>query len=140
MNSAPEAGLKSEINVTPLVDVMLVLLIVFMVVTPMILSQGIQLPNGEHVAPVSNQDRAKTISLTETGLLFFEQVPVSEAGLQERLRELHETSPGVQVVLRADRRVVYGEVHRILDLAAGAGFHNLALQADAAARPQNPLQ
>lgn len=130
MNTESGAGLKSEINVTPMVDVVLVLLIIFMVVTPMMVSQGIQLPNGKHVGPVREQDRAKTIALTETGLLFYEQEPVSEEALQEHLRELFRTNPATQVVLRADRRVVYGDVHRILDIASGAGFHNLALLAD----------
>lgn len=130
MQTTSETDVRAEINVTPLVDVVLVLLIIFMVVTPMMVTQGIELPKGAHSKKVAESDRSRTISLTAQGVLFFDQEPVSEILLGERLRGLYGRNPEAQVILRADRRVQYGDVHHVLDLAATVGFHNLSLLAD----------
>lgn len=129
---------RADINVTPLVDVVLVLLIIFMVVMPVMVTQGIQLPNGPHGTP-HPEDRMKSISMTAAGLLFYEQEPVTEEALSQRLHDLHARNPEAQVVLRADKRILYGDVHHVLDLAAGAGIQNLALLADpGSSQRQNP--
>ena len=129
-------GIKSEINITPLVDVVLVLLVIFMVVTPMLVSQGINLPQSKNGQPEKNNPvKQRTISLTAQGLMFFEQEPVSEEVLLQRL---HNLEPGTRVVLKADMAASYGAVHHILDLASGAGFRDLALLAEPAKKTKSP--
>lgn len=117
---------KSEINVTPLVDVVLVLLIIFMVVTPMIVSRDVELPVTQNpkAAPEGSQ---KIIYLTETGDLFFEDAPVMDEILLARLQELHQTRPGTQILLQADRRLSYNTVMGALELIARSGFDQVGL-------------
>jgi biopolymer transport protein TolR len=134
MDADGKPGIKSEINVTPLVDVVLVLLIVFMVIMPVMVTQGIQLPKTQNKS-VPPGDRSKTISMTREGMLYFEQEVVSEELLAQRLKSLQARNPEAQVILRADRSLTYGRVHHILDLATTAGFRNLALLADPGPSP-----
>lgn len=124
---------KAEINVTPLVDVVLVLLIIFMVVTPMINEHGIRLPqaNGKHA---SERDTTKTISLAVDGSILWEQKRVSPQILANRLQELRERLPEARLYVRADRRLKYGEVCAILDVVSIHGFHNLELQVEPTTR------
>lgn len=131
---AESAGVRAEINVTPLVDVVLVLLIIFMVIMPVMVTQGIRLPQTKNIHP-HPEDRSKTISLTSGGMMYYEQEIVTEEGLVERLKELQNRNPDAQVILKADRRIAYGDVHHVLDVAEGAGFHNLALLADPGPSP-----
>src|SRR6185369_5620547 len=114
---APAQEIRSEINVTPLVDVVLVLLIIFMVVTPMMVTREVQLPetNKPGAQPPENQ---KLIYLTESGDLFFEESPMLAENLVERLQKLRSEDPNAQILLRADRRLTYAKVSDALDLIA----------------------
>ncbi|RMF92134.1 MAG: biopolymer transporter ExbD [Nitrospinota bacterium] len=114
----------SEINVTPLVDVMLVLLIIFMVTAPM-LQQGIevQLPT-EAGAPLPEQSPL-VITLPDEHRLYLNDHPVTLPALE---RALHTAARTRQAVfLRADRRIPYGAVVRIMALAQKAGIENLGM-------------
>jgi biopolymer transport protein TolR len=121
-------GIKSEINVTPLVDVVLVLLIIFMVVTPMIVSHNVELPVTKNPGKTS-QESQKFIYLTETGDLFFEEVPVVDDVLLARLQELQQRKPSTQILLQADRRLSYNTVMDALELIARSGFDQVGLVA-----------
>ena len=121
---------KAEINVTPLVDVVLVLLIIFMVITPMITVHGIQVPQASHGKRASEKEEVQTISLAADGSVFWEEERVSPEMLTSRLTELAKRQPDSRLFVRADRRLEYGKVCRILSLASGHGFNNLALQVE----------
>jgi biopolymer transport protein TolR len=120
--------IRSEINVTPLVDVVLVLLIIFMVVTPMMVSRDVQLPETQTpgAQPPENQ---KLIYLTDSGDLFFEETPVVAESLVARLQKLRSEDPNAQILLRADRRLTYAKVSDTLDLIATGGFSHVGLVA-----------
>ncbi len=120
--------IKAEINVTPLVDVVLVLLIIFMVVTPMIVSRNVQLPVTAKPGSEPQQIK-KIVYLTSNGDLFFEDVPVIEDILTGRLQELHRRSPDTKILLHADRRLRYDKVMQTLDLISSSGFSEIGLVA-----------
>ena len=118
--------MKSEINVTPLVDVVLVLLIIFMVVTPLMVSHEVRLPetNSHGTQTLENQ---KIIYLTEAGDLFLEESPMIPENLVLRLQEIRAKNPSAQILLRADRRLAYAKVSDAPDLIQQGGFSEVAL-------------
>lgn len=118
-------GSLSEINVTPLVDVMLVLLIIFMITSP-ILFQGVdvQLPKTESGDAV--QSEKFVISITNDRKLYINRDIVHINLIEEKLKALH--SAGVQsVFLRADERVEYGFILHIMDIARKSGITQVSL-------------
>ncbi|MFC7473649.1 ExbD/TolR family protein [Dankookia sp. GCM10030260] len=117
----------AEINVTPLVDVMLVLLVIFMVTAPM-LTAGIQvdLPRAA-AARLAPPEPPLELGLTRAGELFLGKEPVAEPALEPRLVALHAESPDRALHLRADRGIEYGEVLRIMALVQRAGIQRVAL-------------
>ena len=118
--------IKSEINVTPLVDVVLVLLIIFMVVTPMIVSHNVKVPETQKPGP-PGPGTQKIIYLTETGGLFFEEDPVVDEILFARLQELQQRKPDTRILLQADRKLSYNTVMDTLDLISRSGFNEVGL-------------
>ena len=119
--------LMSEINVTPMVDVMLVLLIIFMVTAPMMM-QGldVNLPQVDSTAIRSKGERV-VISLTSKGEIFIDdyKVPLEDLGLKvARILEVQKVN---EVALRADKSIPYGQVVRIMAVVRKAGVTNLGL-------------
>ena len=122
-----EANPVSEINVTPLVDVMLVLLVIFMVTAPMLTAGvAVDLPRTA-AAPLTPPQPPLELSLTREGGLFLGQDAVEEAALEPRLAALHGESPDRALHLRADRGIEYGEVLRVMGLVQKAGISKVAL-------------
>jgi biopolymer transport protein TolR len=120
----------SEINVTPLVDVMLVLLIIFMVTAPLLVSAvPLDLPSAR-ARPVEAQDAPIALSLDAQGRLFLGEEPVAEGGLAARLAPLAAARPDARVMVRADRALPYGQVLAVLGEAQAAGFRRVALVSD----------
>lgn len=121
----------AEINVTPLVDVMLVLLIVFMVAAPMMtVGVPVQLPKtGADAVPVTREPLVLTID--RDGRLYLRRDPVEPQELGPRLRALATAEPGTTLYVRGDRRVAYGEVMRLMGTVATAGFASVSLLAEA---------
>ena len=117
----------SEINVTPFVDVMLVLLVIFMVTAPMMM-QGIEVkvPKVDARAMGKEQDHV-VISVTAKGEIFLEEFPVGLKDLGVKVRRVMEVRRTNEVFLRADRSVAYGEVARIMSEIRSAGVANLGL-------------
>src|SRR4051812_45401543 len=105
-----DRGTMSQINVTPLVDVMLVLLVIFMVTAPM-MQQGVQvnLPKAETKA-LSAQEEAVTVSIDRSGKAFINTAEVPQGELKNRLTALLQNRTKKEVFLKADRDVPYGEV------------------------------
>jgi len=127
--SRRRAPVKPEINITPLVDVVLVLLIIFMVVAPqMEAGASVTLPS------ITNPDKGNgaleptTVTLTKDGRFFFEKEELSEDSLVAKLKVLHETKPEARVVLKADAALGYGKVRTMFKRCQELGFPGAALQ------------
>jgi biopolymer transport protein TolR len=123
------AGARPDINITPLVDVVLVLLIIFMVVAPqMEAGASVTLPS------IFNPDQGNaaleptTVTLTRDGRLFFEKEQVEEDALVEKLTKLHADKPTARVVLKADAGVAYGKVRAMFRRCQEIGFPGASLQ------------
>jgi len=127
---ARRSQLTPEMNVTPLVDVVLVLLIIFMVVTPQLeAGAAVELP------AVVNPDKGEensltpiTVSLTTQGALFLDRKELPRTQLVEQLRAAHEKDPEARVVLKADRAVRYAEVRGVFKTLQDIGFPGISLQ------------
>jgi biopolymer transport protein TolR len=125
--------LQSDINVTPLVDVCLVLLIIFMVVTPL-LQKGIavQLPTTDNPdkKPENASQKLLTVGWATPPAFYFEADKLSKADVQKRLDELYQRSPNSEIIIKADQRLKYGDVKEVMKMAKEAGFQNVGLIAD----------
>ena len=117
----------AEINVTPLVDVMLVLLIIFMVTAPLLTSGvPIELPDSR-ANPLDQERDQLTISIDAQGQVFIDNDRVPAGGLAERLATLHHGGKPPLVTLRADRGLDYGRVMAVMGELNHAGFNSVSL-------------
>ena len=118
----------SEINVTPLVDVCLVLLIIFMVVTPM-LQQGIDvlLPDGPHAEKKPGDKGDLIVSIKTDGSIFVGQNWIPDKNLATYMRAEYQKDPSRTVMLKADRRINFGKVRLVMRAAHEAEFSRVAI-------------
>ena len=132
---AGDRRVLSEINVTPLVDVMLVLLIIFMVTTPM-LQRGtdVQLPQAEQSEP--KEEERITLTLTREGRLYLNNQEILRAGLRYRLMALTRNRERV-VHFRGDTQVPYGLVIEVMDALKAAGIETVGMITE---RPSGPVR
>ena len=117
-------------NVTPLVDVVLVLLIIFMVVIPA-LQQGLNIEiSGIFNVDQPSQSKAQPyiLSVTRDNKLYFEETPVDRSSLEARLRGAIRSQPGRRVVIRADKAAEYVQVREIYRIAQQTGFPGVSLR------------
>ena len=116
----------SEINVTPLVDVMLVLLIIFMVVAPM-MQRGIDvnLPETETASGINEATIVLTIDREDR--VYINDRPVHVKILKERIRELVGHKSNETIYVRADRKIPYGTVLHVMDIIRQAGIENISM-------------
>ena len=127
MSSNGNKGLLSDINVTPLVDVMLVLLIIFMVTAPM-MTRGIDVKLPETTAkPLPQKKEHIQISISKKGEMWLDNLPVDVGSLKAELVNLKKSGKTAQIILRADRDVPYGVVAKVMAAAKEAGIDNLGL-------------
>ena len=119
--------LMSEINVTPFVDVMLVLLIIFMVTAPMMV-QGVDvsLPQVES-GPVSVDDERLVVSIDKKKQVYINDLQVTVDFLKEKLSKILETRKNREVLLRADKDIPYGMVVLVMSEIKGAGIEKLGM-------------
>jgi biopolymer transport protein TolR len=130
-HTAPLAAGRARpvMNVTPLVDVVLVLLIIFMVVIPA-LQQGMNL----EIAGIFNVDQAAEnknpfmLSITREHQLYFEDEPLSASALEAKLRTASRAQPGRRIVVRADKQADYVKVRDIYRVAQSSGFPGVSLR------------
>ncbi|AKK00951.1 biopolymer transporter ExbD [Pseudomonas sp. Cab53] len=117
----------SEINVTPLVDVMLVLLVVFIVTAPLLTNAiPINLPKTESVAPVEQKDPL-VVSIDDKGKVFIDKDEIQADLLETNLQAAKAKNPEVRVQLQADNGVNYGEVARAMASIERAGITKLSV-------------
>ena len=120
-----EAEVNADINVTPMVDVMLVLLIIFMVVTPVLTQYEATPPTAVNVMPEPDED-VITLGIDNQGAFYVEDELVPSNRLQATLRQIYERRPGDHLLfLRADRGVGYNVVLDAIDAARGAGVRTI---------------
>ena len=118
-----------EINVTPFVDVMLVLLIVFMVTAPL-LTVGVEVDLPKTKAGAINADAAPlVVSIKSDGSLYLQETVVEPEVLIPRLKAISNANPDVRIFVRGDRAVSYGEVLSVMGRIQSAGFEKVALVA-----------
>jgi biopolymer transport protein TolR len=119
---------RSQINVTPLVDVCLVLLIIFMVVTPM-LQKGVDVALPETRKPEKMPENSKQldVSVKQDGSVFVGQNWVPDDQLAGTLKTVHDQTPDKSVVLKGDRRLKYKKVRDVMKLINEAGFSRVGL-------------
>ena len=119
---------KGDINVTPLVDVCLVLLIIFMVVTPM-LQNGVDvaLPETSNPEKMPEGQKQLDVAIKADGSVFIGQNWVTEERLKSTLEEVHTSTPDKDVVIKADRRLKYKEVRKMMQLINEAGFSRVGV-------------
>ena len=118
-----------EINVTPFVDVMLVLLIVFMVTAPL-LTVGVKVDLPKTKAGAINADAAPlVVSIKSDGSLYLQETVVEPEALIPRLKAISNANPDVRIFVRGDRAVSYGEVLSVMGRIQSAGFEKVALVA-----------
>lgn len=123
-----KAGLNSEINVTPLVDVCLVLLIIFMVVTPM-LQKGvpINLPVTEEPEKTPDTDKQLQISVKSDGAVYLGSTVVRKDQVKSELENIHQRTPDREIAVKGDRLVKYGDVLDVLKACRDVGFNDVGL-------------
>ncbi len=129
-----------EINITPLTDVMLVLLVIFMVTTPLILKAGIDINLPKAHAKQEMPAQNIQISVSADGKLLVDGEPVALEGLGAHLTELFRKGSDSTVTVAADERVPYGDAVKVLDIARQAGAGKLILAAEPAPVAVNAAQ
>lgn len=120
----------AEINVTPMVDVMLVLLIIFMVTAPLLVAGvPVDLPDSKAGA-LDQEQKPVQISLEQSGAIFVDETPTAQEDLGARLEQIAASAPedgGPRIFLRADRSLDYGRVMAVMGEINAAGLRKVAL-------------
>jgi TolR protein len=121
-------GVVSDINVTPLVDVCLVLLIIFMVVTPM-LQQGVdvKLPETANPDKMPESQKQLNVAIKADGNVFVGQNWVTNDNLKARFEEEHAENPDKEVMIKADERLKYKQVRELMQTINEAGFSRVGV-------------
>lgn len=142
MSTGNSGGSLSEINVTPLVDVMLVLLIIFMVTAPMIEppSAKVELPNVETGQTLDQKDRFLTLEADIKGVIWIGKTGLKLSELTEKLKHNPKIKQDRKVYLRADRRLKYRHILKIMIALRKAGVMRIDLVTDPTRVRLRPLK
>ncbi len=127
----------SEINVTPMVDVMLVLLIIFMVAAPLLtVGVPVNLPQTK-AAPLNEKTEPLAITIKADGQVYIQDTVVAAEELAARLQAITENKPDTRIYVRGDHSLDYGRVMEVMGLITSAGFSKVALitETPGAAKP-----
>ncbi|MDP3084653.1 MAG: biopolymer transporter ExbD [Rubrivivax sp.] len=134
LERSPGARPMSDINMTPLIDVMLVLLVIFIITAPLVTSSlPLELPRAEGGQPTSAQAFI-ALAIDARGQHFVGDAPVDTEQLRERIRAAAARDPLTEVQLRADSAVPYGRVAELLGLLQEAGLSRIGFVTEAPAR------
>jgi biopolymer transport protein TolR len=128
-----KSNVTADINVTPMADIMLVLLIIFMITAPLI-SQGItvNLPKAKNPldAPEADREDAVTLALTREGRLFFNKTQINETELATKLAEWFSSKQEKWLFIRSDNAVPYGRVVDVVNICRASGIERIGLMAE----------
>ncbi|HEX7831064.1 MAG TPA: biopolymer transporter ExbD [Thermoanaerobaculia bacterium] len=136
LSKLSSAALNSDINVTPLVDVCLVLLIIFMVVTPM-LQKGVpvNLPVTEDPEKTPDTEKQLQISVKSDGSVYLGPNVVRKDEVEKALKDVYERTPDREIAVKGDRLVKYGDVLDVLKACREVGFNDVGLISQPKKRP-----
>jgi biopolymer transport protein TolR len=130
LERTPAPQPMSDINMTPLVDVMLVLVVIFIITAPLLASSiRLDLPRTEGAKP-NEAPQFVTVVLDKAGQAFLEDKPVTQDQLAERLARAGRDNPDTEIQLRADQAVPYGRVVEVMGAAQKAGLNRIGFVAD----------
>ena len=117
----------AEINVTPFVDVMLVLLVVFMITAPLLtVGVKVDLPSAE-ANVIQGTDEPLTVSINSAGQIYLQETPIVLPDLVPKLRAITGENPDTRIFMRGDKEINYGLVMEIMSAINSAGFSKVAL-------------
>ena len=128
----------AEINVTPMVDVMLVLLVIFMITAPLLtVGVPVDLPKTKAEA-MQDPDEPLVVSINKEGKIFLQEAELTIDKLGPRVAAISNNNPDVKIFIRGDQAVNYGKIAEVLGQLVSAGFRHLALISDSAAPANVP--
>jgi len=127
-------GPKSDINVTPYIDILLVLLIIFMVITPFT-PHGLDVRVPEKLPPEVTQEIADrfqgiVVSLNTDGSMFINKVPVTFDSLSQRLTQIYSARADKSIFIKGAKGLIYGDIVKAIDIAKGAGVEQIGLMTE----------
>jgi biopolymer transport protein ExbD len=139
MDVGVKGGIKADINVTPLVDVMLVLLIIMMIVAPM-LQKGapVRLPTAENSADKPEVAEQTVVAITKDGEYYVNSVPIPDKDLRERVADALEGKTDRVVLIKADEEAPWGRVMEAMDELRAEGIEDMGLITERGARRGQP--
>lgn len=121
----------NEINITPFVDVVLVLLVIFMVTTPIMIKEGLKVSLPKTLTSESiNKSVSVGIAVSKEGQIFLDGALLSSDALQEKLVEIYKTAPETQFLISADTNALHGDVVKVIDLLKKNNLNSFALQVE----------
>jgi len=130
VSTSEDTDVLSEINITPLVDVMLVLLVAFVITIPALTNAiHINLPRTVQTTP-PEQQKAITVTVDTTGAVYFDDVLVAQADIEQRLLNIKASIAEPSLHLRADDRVPYGSVAKVMAAIEHAGISKVSVLTD----------
>ena len=122
----PRSNISSQPNVIPMIDIMLVLLIIFMVVTPLLGGFKASMPVGENLVPRPEEKEDVTLGLDESGNYFLNGLPVSAKALGQMLRPLYIDRADKVIYFRADKNLPYTKIQDAIEIVRHSGVRVLA--------------
>ena len=127
-NSNDESGILSAINITPFVDVVLVLLVIFMITAPMLVKDILELKLPKAATADGSKLETLGIAVNRDGNILINGEIADEEVLKKTATDALEKNPDAQAIISADKDVVYGRVVKVIDLLKTAGLHRFAVQ------------
>jgi biopolymer transport protein ExbD len=123
-------GMITEINVTPMVDVVLVLLVIMMVSATYIVSQSLKVELPKAANGADSVQSLAAVTITKGGGTYYNQKPITESELPSKLHEAHANNPEVNLIVSADKEVPHGKVVHVIDVARGEGIFKFAINVE----------
>jgi biopolymer transport protein ExbD len=126
-SSKDEDGIISDINITPMVDIILVLLVIFMVTANFLKKESININLPKVAAADANVKESKQVAITKDGKFFLEWISVTESGLMDEITREAKYRPNMRVTLSADENLSYGTVSKAMGILRKCGVTRMAL-------------